>query len=50
MRETFEPLILRFIPAVVEPVSIKMNTANTNQVISNVKAEWNKFFPGNTFE
>src|SRR5207344_1441609 len=29
---------------------IKTNAAQAGQTINNVKAEWSKFFPGNTFE
>jgi putative ABC transport system permease protein len=50
LRDAFEPLILRLIPNVNGNVSIKINTAEANSTISAVKAEWNKFFPGNTFE
>ncbi|HTE09830.1 MAG TPA: ABC transporter permease [Chitinophagaceae bacterium] len=50
LRDAFEPLILRLIPDVNGNVSIKINTAETNSTIKTVKAEWNKFFPGNTFE
>ena len=50
LRDAFEPLILRLIPDVNGNVSIKINTVETNRTISAVKAEWNKFFPGNTFE
>ena len=50
LRDAFEPLILRLIPDVNGNVSIKINAAETNHTISAVKAEWNKFFPGNTFE
>ena len=50
LRDAFEPLILRLIPNVNGNVSIKINTAEVNSTINSVKAEWNKFFPGNTFE
>ena len=50
LRDAFEPLILRLIPNVNGNVSIKMNTAEAAGTINAVKAEWNKFFPGNTFE
>jgi len=50
LRDAFEPLILRLIPNVNGNVSIKINTAEAAGTINAVKAEWNKFFPGNTFE
>jgi putative ABC transport system permease protein len=50
LREAFEPLILRLIPDVNGFLSIKTNGAQLSQSISQVKAGWNQFFPGNTFE
>lgn len=50
LREAYEPLILRLIPDVNGSISIKTSAANAAQTISSVKAEWNKFFPGNIFE
>jgi putative ABC transport system permease protein len=50
LREAYEPLILRLIPDVNGSISIKTNTAQVGQTINSVKAEWSKFFPGNTFE
>ena len=50
LRQDYEPLILRCIPAVVGSVSIKIKAADAGQAVAAVKAEWNKFFPGNTFE
>ena len=50
LREAFEPLIFRCIPDVNGSISIKTNATKAAQTISAVKAEWNKFFPGNTFE
>ena len=50
LRETYEPLILRLIPDVNGSISIKTTAANSSQTIKNAKAEWGKFFPGNTFE
>ncbi|MDP4284459.1 MAG: ABC transporter permease [Bacteroidota bacterium] len=50
LHEAFEPLILRLIPDVKGYLSVKTNAAQANKTISLVKAEWNKFFPGNTFE
>ena len=50
LREAYEPLILRLIPDVNGSMSIKTSAANSAQTISSAKAEWAKFFPGNTFE
>ncbi len=50
LREAFEPLILRLIPDVNGYLSVKTSGAEAGKTISVVKAEWNKFFPGNTFE
>lgn len=50
LRQDYEPLILRCIPGVNGPVSIKIKAADASQVITHIKAAWNKFFPGNTFE
>jgi len=50
LRETYEPLILRLIPDVNGFMSVKTNAAKASETISAVKAEWKKFFPGNTFE
>jgi putative ABC transport system permease protein len=50
LRESFEPLIFRLIPDVRGFISVKTNTQQANQTIDYVKVQWNKFFPGNTFE
>jgi putative ABC transport system permease protein len=50
LREAYEPLILRLIPAVNGYVSIKTNPTELNQTINQAKGAWNQFFPGNTFE
>jgi putative ABC transport system permease protein len=50
LRESFEPLIFRLIPDVKGYMSVKTPAAQTGQTIAQVKASWNKFFPGNTFE
>jgi putative ABC transport system permease protein len=50
LRESFEPLIFRLIPDVRGYLSIKTSASNASQTIAQVKASWNKFFPGNTFE
>jgi len=43
-------LIFRLIPDVNGSVSIKTSAADAGKNINLVKAEWSKFFPGNTFE
>lgn len=50
LREAYEPLILRCIPDVKGYLSVKMNTSGVGRTIARVKAAWNTFFPGNTFE
>jgi putative ABC transport system permease protein len=50
LREAYEPLILRLIPDVNGFISLKTSAANTAQTVSGVRTEWDKFFPGNTFE
>ena len=50
LREAYEPLILRLIPDVNGFLSVKTEAAEAARTISIVKAAWNKFFPGNTFE
>ncbi len=50
LREAYEPLILRLIPDVRGYLSVRTNSSQASQTIANVKANWNKFFPGNTFE
>jgi putative ABC transport system permease protein len=50
LREAYEPLILRLIPGVRGYLSVKTNTQQVSNTVDQVKAKWNKFFPGNTFE
>src|SRR5678809_729816 len=50
LRESIEPLIFRLIPDIRGYISVKTTAANASQTIAAVKGEWNKFFPGNTFE
>jgi putative ABC transport system permease protein len=50
LREAYEPLILRLIPDVNGSVSIKTSAEQAANTINIVKAQWSKFFPGNTFE
>lgn len=50
LREAYEPLILRLIPDVRGFLSVKTTSGHADQNINHIKAEWNKFFPGNTFD
>src|SRR5688572_26790559 len=50
LREAFEPLIFRLIPDVRGYLSVKTLASNASETIALVKSNWNKFFPGNTFE
>ena len=50
LREAYEPLILRLIPDVNGYLSVKTKSASAGKTIESVKAEWKKFFPGNTFD
>ncbi|HMK25918.1 MAG TPA: ABC transporter permease [Chitinophagaceae bacterium] len=50
LREAFEPLIFRLIPGVRGYLSIKTPASNANETIALVKSNWDKFFPGNTFD
>jgi putative ABC transport system permease protein len=50
LRENFEPLIFRLIPEIRGYMSVKTPAAQASQTIAKVKENWDKFFPGNTFE
>jgi putative ABC transport system permease protein len=50
LREAFEPLIFRLIPGVQGYLSIKTPASKAGETIALVRTNWNKFFPGNTFE
>jgi putative ABC transport system permease protein len=50
LQDAYEPLILRLIPGVNGYLSVKTNGADAGKIINVVKAGWNKFFPGNTFD
>lgn len=50
LREAYEPLILRLIPGLKGPVSIKMMPENTQKIISVAQQKWKTFFPENPFE
>ncbi len=50
LRLPYEPLILRLIPDVQGYFAIKHTAENVAETISQVRMEWDIFFPGNTFE
>jgi len=50
LREAYEPLILRLIPDVNGYLSVKTEASQAAKTVELVKAQWNSFFPGNTFE
>lgn len=50
LREAFEPLILRLIPDVSGYLSVKTTTTRSSATIAAIKKQWNRFFPGNTFD
>jgi putative ABC transport system permease protein len=50
LRENYEPLIFRLIPDIRGYMAIKTPAAQAGLTIAHVKASWDKFFPGNTFE
>ena len=50
LQDAYEPLILRLIPGVNGYLSVKTIGADAGKTINLVKGEWNKFFPGNTFD
>lgn len=50
LREEFEPLIIRLIPDLRGYMSVKINASRSGETIAKIKSEWNRFFPGNTFE
>jgi putative ABC transport system permease protein len=50
LREAFEPLIFRLDRDVRGYLSVKTPASNASETIALVKSNWDKFFPGNTFE
>jgi putative ABC transport system permease protein len=50
LRESFEPLIMRLIPDARGYLSVRFSGQEAKATIDLVKSNWNKFFPGNTFE
>jgi len=50
LKDDFEPLIIRCMPGLSGYVSIKTKGNLASRVIETSKAEWNRWFPGNTFE
>ena len=50
LREAFEPLIFRLIPGVRGYLSVKTPASGASETVTLVQSNWNKFFPGNTFD
>ena len=50
LREAYDPLILRLDPNSNGYFSIKSGTDKIGLTIQQVRGEWDKFFPGNTYE
>ncbi len=50
LRQAYEPLIFRLIPELNGYFSVKADPKNVQETLNTVKASWDKFFPGNTFE
>jgi len=50
LRKAYEPLVIRLIPDVRGYFSIKTNSGDIAQTIQEVRTEYGKFFPGNTYE
>ncbi len=50
LRLPYEPLVIRLIPDVRGYFTIKQSSADVAQTVAQVQQEWNKFFPGNTYE
>ena len=46
----YEPLVLRLIPDLQGYFTIKQSSKDIASTIAQVEAEWNRFFPGNTYE
>lgn len=50
LRESYEPLIIRFIKDLRGYISIKTTPEKAAQTIALTKAAWNQYLPGNTFD
>ncbi|MBC3789077.1 ABC transporter permease [Spirosoma utsteinense] len=50
LRDAYDPLILVLKPDERGFFSIKLNTSDLTKQIAGIRAEWNRFFPGNPFE
>ena len=50
LREAYEPLVIRLIPDVRGYFTIKQSSEDVAKTIAQVQSEWDKFFPGNTYE
>ena len=46
----YEPLLIRLIPDVRGFFTMKLNASDIGSAIAEVETQWNKFFPGNTYE
>jgi putative ABC transport system permease protein len=50
LREAYDPLILRLDPNLNGYFSLKSGTDQLGRTMHQVRTEWDKFFPGNTYE
>ncbi|MFI5159848.1 MAG: ABC transporter permease [Sphingobacteriales bacterium] len=50
LRYAIEPTFFRPQLSIGSQISVKMNTSNPTQTIAQIKAAYNKFFPGNIFD
>ncbi len=50
LKQAYEPLVFLFNPAVNGLASLRIQTPDTRGLVSQVRALWDKFYPGNPFE
>ncbi|PWT74473.1 MAG: ABC transporter permease [Bacteroidetes bacterium] len=50
LRDAYDALIFRLIPAIRGYFSVKLNTEDAAKTVDLVKQQWAVFFPGNTFD
>jgi putative ABC transport system permease protein len=50
LKQAYEPLVFLFNPSVNGLVSLRLQTPDTRDLVSKVRALWEGFFPGNPFE
>ncbi len=50
LHEAYDPLIFRLAPGKRGYLSVRTTSAQASQVIDIVKTNWDKYFPGNTFD